>query len=104
MRDYLIELEIFQGNGGQLRSDERHPNFAQEGVCAWMYGSHQVGQKFRYPEDLGQLCPWLVDSLTGVIRALEHGAVVGGHVPAVEPPGDPAPPLLQLPSLSGIHL
>jgi len=35
--------------------------------------SYQVGQKFRYPEDLGEMCPWLVDSLTGVFRALEHG-------------------------------
>lgn len=41
-----------------------------------MYGSYQVGKKFRYPEDLGKLCPWLVDSLTGVIRPLEHGGTL----------------------------
>ena len=81
MRDYVIELEIYEGDGGKPRSDGTRPDFANEGICAWMYGgegktSLQVGQKFRYPEDLGELCPWLVDSLTGVIRALEHGGTL----------------------------
>ncbi|KAA3642179.1 MAG: hypothetical protein DWQ07_24375 [Chloroflexi bacterium] len=76
MRDYEIELEIFEGNGGQARSDGTRPDFAKEGICAWMYKSYQVGDKFRYPEDLGEMCPWLVDSLTGVIHALEHGGTL----------------------------
>lgn len=76
MKDYTIELEIYEGNGGELRTDGSTPDFANEGICAWMYGSYQVGDKFRYPEDLGQLCPWLVDSLTGVIRALENGGTL----------------------------
>ncbi len=76
MREYEIELEIFEGNGGRLREDGTHPDFANEGICAWMYGSYQAGRRFRYPEDLGRLCPWLVDSLTGVIRALEHGGTL----------------------------
>jgi len=76
MSNYKIELEIFEGNGGQLRTDGTHPDFANEGICAWMYGNYQVGQKFRYPDDLGKLCPWLVDSLTGVIRALENGGTL----------------------------
>jgi hypothetical protein len=81
MREYVIELEIFEGNGGQLRPDGPHPDFVHEGICVWMYGgdgetSYQMGKKFRYPEDLGQLCPWLVDSLTGVIRALENGGTL----------------------------
>ena len=76
MRQYLIELEIYEGNGGQLRTDESHPDFATECICAWMYGRFQVGQVFRYPQDLGRLCPWLVDSLTGFIRALEHGGTL----------------------------
>jgi uncharacterized repeat protein (TIGR04076 family) len=76
VRDYEIELEIYEGNPGQLRSDETYPDFAKEGICAWMYGSYQVGQKFRYPEDLGLMCPWLVDSLTGMLRALENGATL----------------------------
>jgi uncharacterized repeat protein (TIGR04076 family) len=76
MRDYTIELEIYEGKGGQLCQDGSYPDFAKEGICAWMYGSYQVGDKFRYPDDLGQLCPWLVDSLTGVIRALEHGGTL----------------------------
>jgi hypothetical protein len=76
MRDYQIELEIFEGNGGKLRTDGTLPDFAREGICAWMYGSLQVGRKFRYPEDLGELCPWLVDNLAGVIRVLEHGGTL----------------------------
>jgi uncharacterized repeat protein (TIGR04076 family) len=81
MRDYCIEFEIFEGNGGQLSSDGTYPVFAKEGICAWMHfaggeKSLQVGQKFRYPDDLGQMCPWLVDSLTGMIRVLEHGGTL----------------------------
>ena len=76
MKDYIIELEIYEGNGGELRTDGIRPDFANEGICAWMYGSYDVGQTFRYPEDLGELCPWLVDSLMGVIRALEHGGTL----------------------------
>lgn len=76
MSDYVIELEIYEGNGGQSRMDEIRPDFAQEGICAWMYGTYQIGQQFRYPEDLGELCPWLVDSLSGVIRVLEHGGTL----------------------------
>jgi len=76
MKDYIIELEIFEGSGGKSSADGPRPDFAQEGICAWMFGTYQVGQKFRYPEDLGELCPWLVDSLTGVIRALEHGGTL----------------------------
>lgn len=82
MMDYDIELEIFEGNGGEVRTDSSHPNYVREGICAWMYGalgdkSYQVGQKFRYPDDLGEICPWLVDSMMGVIRALEHGGTLG---------------------------
>lgn len=73
MKDYVIELEIFEGNAGPLRTDGSYPDFAREGICAWMYGRLHQGQKFRYPDDLGQLCPWLVDSMTGMLRALEHG-------------------------------
>jgi uncharacterized repeat protein (TIGR04076 family) len=71
--DYTIELEIFESNAGTLSPEDKYPDFAKEGVCAWKYGRLKVGQKFRYPEDLGEICPWLIDSLTGMIPALEHG-------------------------------
>ncbi len=73
MREYEIEFEIFEGNPGVERSDGTYPDFAREGICAWMYGRLQVGQKFHYPDDLGQMCPWLLDSITGMVRALENG-------------------------------
>jgi uncharacterized repeat protein (TIGR04076 family) len=77
MKEYTIGLEIFEGNPVELRTDGTYPDFAREGICAWMHGRLNVGQKFRYPEDLGELCPWLVDSMTGMIRALEHGGELG---------------------------
>jgi len=77
MKDYSIEFEIFEGNSGQPPRDGIVPDFAKEGICAWMhYKKYSAGQKFHYPEDLGKLCPWLVDSLTGMVRALEHGATL----------------------------
>jgi hypothetical protein len=76
MREYTIELEIYQGRGGRPRADGTHPDLVKEGICAWMYGSYEVGHRFRYPEDLGLLCPWLVDSLTGFLRALENGGTL----------------------------
>jgi len=76
VKDYIIELEIWVGNGGQLRTNGTYPDLVKEGVCAWMYGRLQVGQKFRYPDDLGKLCPWLVDSLAGMLRALESGGTL----------------------------
>ena len=31
---------------------------------------------FISPEDLGLICPWLVDSLSGILRILEHGGTL----------------------------
>jgi uncharacterized repeat protein (TIGR04076 family) len=73
MKDYRIELEIFQGSPGEPRPDGTYPDFVREGICPWMYARLQVGQKFRYPNDLGELCPWLADSMLGMLRALENG-------------------------------
>jgi uncharacterized repeat protein (TIGR04076 family) len=81
MRDYQIEFEIYEGNGGELRLDGTHPDFAREGICAWMHYAGgdralKVGDKFNYPDDLGKMCPWLLDSLTGMLRVLEHGGTL----------------------------
>ena len=76
MKDYAIEFEIYEGNAGQLRTDGTYPDFAREGICAWMYGRLAVGKKFRYPDDLGEMCPWLLDSLMGMVRALENGGTL----------------------------
>ena len=73
MKNYTIDLEIFQGNSGQPKADGHYPDFTKEGICPWMYERLQVGQRFRYPDELGELCPWLVDSMIGMIRALENG-------------------------------
>ena len=81
MRDYEIELEIVEGKGGHCSSEGPFPNLVEEGICAWMLGEdgdpgYSVGQVFSYPEDLGKLCPWLVDSLSGFIRTLENGGTL----------------------------
>jgi uncharacterized repeat protein (TIGR04076 family) len=82
---YRIEIEIYEGKGGQLRKEGGRiipPDLAKEGICAWMYRgdgeqSYQVGQRFTYPEDVGRLCPWLLDSLHGVIHVLRFGGTLG---------------------------
>lgn len=80
MRRYEIALEIFEGKGG-FSSDGEVPNLVQEGICAWMFGTegnpeYKVGDRFQYPDDVGKLCPWLVDSLTGFLRALGSGGTL----------------------------
>jgi hypothetical protein len=78
---YRIEIEIFEGKGGQLQRDGDeiiYPDLVKEGICAWMYRgdgekSYQKGLKFSYPEDKDKICPWLLDSLSGVLEALSAG-------------------------------
>ena len=84
MKNYKIEIEIFEGNGGKLQKDGDkiiYPDLAKEGICAWMYRgdgekSYHQGQRFRYPEDLDKLCPWLVDSMNSIIRVLRYGGTL----------------------------
>lgn len=84
MKQYKIEIEIFQGKGGELTKNKGeiiYPDLAGEGICAWMYrgdgqNSYQQGRRFRYPEDLGQMCPWLIDSINSVIRVLKYGGTL----------------------------
>ena len=84
MASYKIEIEIFEGRGGQLQVEgDRiiYPDLEREGICAWMYRgngqhSYQAGEKFVYPEDAGKLCPWLLASLDGVITALRFGGTL----------------------------
>jgi hypothetical protein len=35
--------------------------------------SYQAGQRFAYPDDSELLCPWLRDSLRGIVEALSAG-------------------------------
>jgi len=85
MSDYKIEIEIYEGKGGHLQKDGDtiiYPDVVKEGICAWMYRgdgvqSYQVGRRFSYPEDADELCPWLLDSLRGIIEALSAGETLG---------------------------
>jgi len=43
-----------------------------EGKCQ----PHQAGQTFKYPEEKGKICPWLMDSMNGAIRVLEYGGTM----------------------------
>jgi len=89
MTRYKIEIEIYEGAGGQLQNDgERiiYPDLIGEGICAWMYRgdgerSYQVGQRFQYPEDAGKICPWVLDSTSGIIRALSYGGTLPWQYP-----------------------
>jgi len=50
--DYKIEIEIYKGKG-----------------C----DHHRIGEKYKYPEDIGKLCPWLLDSVNSMVRVLQFG-------------------------------
>ena len=85
MNRYKIEIEIFEGKGGQLRkAGDRiiYPeSLEKEGICAWMYRgdgqkSYQAGQKFLYPDDVGRICPWLLGSMDSMIQTLRHGGML----------------------------
>ena len=52
---YNIEIEVVE---------------AAHSVC------HQLGEKFTYPDELGQMCPWLLDSLNGMLRVLDMGGTL----------------------------
>lgn len=43
-----------------------------EGNC----GQHKAGQKIRYPDEQGKICPWLMDSMSGAIRVLQYGGTL----------------------------
>ena len=85
MSDYGIEIVIHEGRGGNLQKDGDeiiYPDFVKKGICAWMYRgdgdrSYEVGRRFRYPDDADALCPWLLDSLRGILEALSAGETLG---------------------------
>ncbi len=82
---YKIEIEIYEGKGGEIKKNKHgivYPDVVKEGICAWMYRgdgekSYQQGQRFRYPEDWGRICPWLASSLDPVIQTLRFGGTLG---------------------------
>ena len=47
-----------------------------EGKC----GPHQAGQKFKYPDEKGKICEWLMDSMNGAIRVLDTAARCPGSM------------------------
>ena len=86
---YKIEIEIYEGKGGELQTDNEgiiYPDVVKEGICAWMYRgdgekSFQQGQRFSYPEDWGRLCSWLASSLDPIIQTLRFGGPLGLQYP-----------------------
>jgi uncharacterized repeat protein (TIGR04076 family) len=52
---YEIEIEIFEGE-----------------FC----DHHKIGQKFKYPEDIGKICPWFLDSINSMVRVLQFGGTL----------------------------
>jgi len=54
--DYNIIIEIFESDGN----------------CTY----HKVGEKFKYPEDRGKICQWLLDSMNSMIRVLKYGGTL----------------------------
>lgn len=89
MNIYKIEIEIFEGDGGTLRKEGDRivmPDIVREGLCSWMYlgdrqRSYQVGDRFTYPQDAGDLCPWLMDSLKSIVQTLRYGGTLPWQYP-----------------------
>lgn len=52
---YEIIIEIFQGE-----------------KCE----HHQIGQQFKYPDEIGTICPWLLDSINGMVKVLQFGGTL----------------------------
>jgi len=50
---YSLEIEIYE---------------AEEHVKC-----HKVGDKFIYPDDIGELCPWLLTSMHDFLRLMQEG-------------------------------
>ena len=38
---------------------------------------HKVGQKFKYPQDTGKMCTWLIESASHMIKVLRHDGKLG---------------------------
>jgi uncharacterized repeat protein (TIGR04076 family) len=53
--NYNIEIEIFKGEG-----------------C----DHHRIGEKFHYPDHIGRICPWLLDSINSMVRVLQFGGTL----------------------------
>ena len=53
--NYSVELEIVEGSGCEV---------------------HEIGEKFKYPDDIGKMCPWLLDSVNSMVRVLQFGGVL----------------------------
>jgi len=83
MGPYEFVVQIFEGNGGKLQKDREgniiYPDdLAKEKICAWMYrgdgtDSFKQGRIFKYPEESGKLCPWMVASINEVYQVLRLG-------------------------------
>ncbi len=52
-RKYKFEVEIYEA-----RKD------------TWC---HKKGEKFKYPDEMGKICPWLMGSMRDFIRIMEQG-------------------------------
>ena len=37
---------------------------------------HRVGETYRYPEEIGNICPWFMDSINSMVRVLQFGGTL----------------------------
>ena len=37
---------------------------------------HRIGDKFRFPAEIGRICPWLLDSINTMVRVLQFGGTL----------------------------
>jgi uncharacterized repeat protein (TIGR04076 family) len=39
-------------------------------------GRHKVGEKFNYPDDIGKMCTWMIESAIPMIKVLRHDGIL----------------------------
>ena len=83
----LSEAQQVPPGAGQQAATQTPPQATQPQVVRLRYefevdivegqcGPHKAGQKIKYPDEKGKICPWLMDSMSGAVRVLEYGGTL----------------------------
>jgi uncharacterized repeat protein (TIGR04076 family) len=69
-------------SGESAQNQEQSPKRKQFKIDIEIYeakqnsGCHKKGDKFEYPKDMAQICPWLLSSMHDFIRLLQNDATL----------------------------
>lgn len=74
----LVLPTVGNPEGAAAQQRRRYEYFIEivEGPAGGCGAGHKPGDTFEYPAQLGGVCPWLRDSMSGFIRVLENGGTM----------------------------